>query len=187
MLAQDNFQRANQTYWGTASDGHTWTSDADTNTIFSINNNAGQVANGSGSYSAILGSSGTDEEGLFTGSISNYSSTNIGAVLRWNDGNNWYKAYLDGASLIVQKKVNGTAAVLSAAAFPATAGASYNLRFRVVGSTLYAKAWAGSSAEPAGWMVTTNDSTFQHGYCGLRMQVYSNSATFTSFQAVIPQ
>ena len=187
VLAQDNFQRANQTYWGTASDGHTWTSDADTNTIFSINNNAGQVANGSGSYSAILGSSGTDEEGLFTGSISNYSSTNIGAVLRWNDGNNWYKAYLDGASLIVQKKVNGTAAVLSAAAFPATAGASYNLRFRVVGSTLYAKAWAGSSAEPAGWMVTTNDSTFQHGYCGLRMQVYSNSATFTSFQAVIPQ
>jgi hypothetical protein len=119
--------------------------------------------------------------------MSNYSSTNIGAVLRWNDGNNWYKAYLDGASLIVQKKVNGTATALSAAAFPATANTSYSLRFRIVGSTLYAKAWATSSAEPTGWMVTTNDKTFQSGYCGLRMQVYSNVATFTSFQAVVPQ
>src|SRR5205085_2319972 len=99
-LAQDNFQRANQKYWGTASGGYTWGGDASSNSVFSITGNVGQVANGNTSYSAVLGPTTTNAEVLFTGSISNFNNTNIGAVQRWTDGNDWYKAYIDGTSLV---------------------------------------------------------------------------------------
>src|SRR5216684_3568043 len=132
-LAQDNFQRANQTHWGKASDGLTWGGDANSVNVFSISANTGQVANGSTNYSAVLGPVATNAEILFSGSISKFSNTNIGAVLRWTDGNNWYKAYIDGSNLIVQKKVKGSATILGKASFTAAAGTSYTLRFSVSG------------------------------------------------------
>jgi streptogramin lyase len=183
-LAQDNFQRANQTYWGTASDGPTWASDANSSSVFSINANTGKLANGSSSYSAVLGPTAADAEVLFTGSMSSFSNTNMGAVLRWTDGNNWYKAYIDGTNLVLQKKVNGTTTILATVSFSATAGTSYTLRFRVVGTTLYAKVWNTGNTEPGSWMLTQTDSTFQSGYCGLRILVQgSATATITSFVA----
>ena len=184
-LAQDNFHRANRTYWGTASDGLTWGGDANTVTVFSISGNTGQVANGSASYSAVLGPVATNAEALFSGSMSKFNNTNIGAVLRWTDGNNWYKAYIDGSNLVVQKKVKGSATILGTAPFTATAGTSYTLRFSVSGSTLSAKVWQTGSPEPASWMVTLTDSTLQSGYCGLRMLIQNGAvATYTSFIAI---
>jgi hypothetical protein len=121
---------------------------------------------------------------LFSGSISLFTNTNIGAVLRWTDGNNWYKAYIDGTNLVVQKKVNGTATVLGTSPFSATGGTSYTLRFRVVGTMLYVKAWKTGGTEPTSWMVTVTDSSLASGYCGLRMLVQNSAmVTITSFQA----
>ena len=183
-LAQDNFQRTNQKYWGTASDGLTWGGDANSNGVFSISGNSGQIANGSTNYNAILGPSATDAEVLFTGSISNFKNTNIGAVLRWTDGNDWYKAYIDGTSLVVQKKVSGSARVLGSTSFHATGGTSYTLRFRIVGTALYAKVWQTGNSEPTNWMVTVTDSSFSSGYCGLRVLDQNSAvADFTSFIA----
>ena len=183
-LAQDNFQRANQTFWGTASDGQTWGSDASSNSAFSITNKTGQVASGSASYSAVLGPTATNAEVLFTGSLSTYNGSNIGAVLRWTDGNNWYKAYIDGTNLVVQKKVSGSTTILGTASFPATGGTSYSLRFRVVGTNLFAKAWQTGNTEPANWMVTATDSTFSSGNCGLRMLDQNGAiVNYTSFLA----
>src|SRR5205085_3792476 len=147
----------------------TWGSDASSNGTFSITGNAGQVANGNTSYSAELGPTATNAEVLFTGSISSFNNTNLGAVLRWTDGNNWYKAYIDGTSLVVQKKVSGSTTILGTASFPASGGTSYTLRFRVVGTNLYAKVWQTGTTEPANWMVTTTDGSLSSGYCGLRM------------------
>src|SRR6266487_1524881 len=53
-LAHDTFQRADRTYWGTASDGQLWGGDANSSTVFSISGNTGQLANGYTSYSAAL-------------------------------------------------------------------------------------------------------------------------------------
>lgn len=184
LLAKDTFKRANQQFWGKASDGLTWGGDANTQTVFSINNNAGQIANGSGPYNAVLGPSTTDAEVLFTGSLSTFTNNNLGAVLRWQDTNNWYKAYIDGTNLVIQSKLNGTTTILTQAAFAATPNTAYNLRFRVVGTTLYAKAWATTQTEPAAWTATTTSSAFSSGRCGLRIQVVSSSsATVTFFQA----
>jgi hypothetical protein len=118
-----------------------------------------------------------------TGSLSSFSNSNFGDVLRWTDGNNWYKAFLDGASLIIQKKVAGTTTILARVPFTATAGTSYAIHFRVVGSTLTANVWAASGSEPSGWMVTASDSTFTSGYSGMRFLTQSGTATVTSFLA----
>jgi len=184
ILAQDTFHRANQALWGTASDGHTWGGDANTLSVFSIVNNTGQVSNGTTSYSAVLGPAATNAEVLFSGSMSIFSNTNLGAVLRWTNGNNWYKAYIDGTSLIVQKKVNGATTILGSAPFAATTGTSYTLRFRVVGTTLYARVWQTGTTEPTSWMITVTDSSFSSGYCGLRMLAQNGAtAAYTSFLA----
>jgi len=186
-LAQDTFRRQDQQGWGKASDGHTWKGDVNTASAFSIAANTGQVANGSTSYNAILGPTATNAEVLVTGSISSFSNTNFGAVLRWTDTNNWYKAYIDGTSLVLQKRVNGTATVLALIPFAASAGTSYTIHFRVAGTSLMVNAWPSSTTEPSNWMITQPDSSFGSGFCGLRMLVQGGAVlNITSFQALVP-
>lgn len=183
-LGQDTFKRSNQKFWGTASDGQTWGGDAGKNSVFSIKNSTGQLAGGNTNYSAVLGPVATNAQVLFSGSISSFNSTNFGAVLRWTDGNNWYKAYIDGSHLVIQKRVNGNATILKQVAFTAKANTSYTLRFSISGSTLSAKVWQTGTTEPANWMATATDTTFASGYCGLRMLVENNAVlTITSFLA----
>ena len=181
-LARDTFQRTNQTYWGKASDSQTWGGDANSSNVFSISGNTGKVSNGNTSYSVVLGPVVTNAEVLFSGSISSFNNVNLGAVLRWKDGNNWYKAYIDGSNLVIQKKINGSTNVLGQVAFTATAGTSYTLRFSVSGTTLSAKVWQTGKTEPTNWMVKVTDSSLQSGHCGLRMLDQNAAvATFTSF------
>jgi hypothetical protein len=104
-------------------------------------------------------------------------------VLRWTDGNNWYKAYIDGQNLVLQKKVAGTTTVVGTVPFAAAAGTAYTIHFRVVGSTLTANVWAASGPEPSGWMITVTDTSLTSGYCGLRILTQSGTATITAFQA----
>ena len=183
-LGTDSFHRANQALWGTASDGQSWGGDANTASVFSVSGNAGLVTNTGGtSYSAVLGPSATDSEVIATGSLSSFTNSNFGDVLRWTDGNNWYKAYLDGANLVIQKKVAGSTTVLATTPFAATAGVSYTIHFRVVGSTLTANAWPSSASEPSGWMATTTDTSLASGQAGMRFLTQGGTATITAFQA----
>ncbi len=183
-LGLDTFHRTNQSLWGKASDGLAWGGDANSAGFFSISGNQGLVANGSGSYSAVLGSKAANEEVVFTGSINSFANNNFGAVLRWTDNNNWYKAYVDGASLILQKRVNGTTTVLAHVPFVAAGATAYTIHFRTVGTTLSANIWKAGAAEPAGWMATATDSSFASGYAGMRMQVLSGSTlSISSFKA----
>lgn len=187
VIAQDTFQRSDQSQWGNATDGQTWGGDANTLNVFSIVNGQGQVANGYTSYSAVLGPSTANAEVLLTGSLSffGWSTTNIGAILRWSDPNNWYKAYIDGSNLIIQKRVNGNFNTIAATPFTPSANSLYSIRFRVVGNTLYAKAWLASNPEPANWMLTVNDGSLSSGTCGMRILVQGGAvATITSFQAM---
>ena len=184
VLAGDTFQRANRALWGTASDGLNWGGDANTIAAFSISGNAGLVSNtGSASYSAVLGPSATDSEVYATATMSVFGSSNWGDVLRWTDGNDWYKAFIDGSNLFLQKKVAGSTTILASVPFTASAGTSYTIHFRVVGSTLSANVWPSTATEPAGWMVTATDTSFTSGFCGLRFLTQAGTATISSFQA----
>ena len=183
-LGTDTFQRANQSLWGTASDGQSWGGDANIQSVFSISNNAGLVSNtGGNSYSAVLGPQAANAEVFVSGSLSTYSNSNFGGVLRWTNGNNWYKAYIDGGSLIIQRRVNGITSILASVPFKATAGTSYTIHFEAVGSTLSANVWASSGSEPTGWMVTASDTSFTSGFCGMRFLTQGGTATITSFLA----
>jgi len=84
----------------------------------------------------------------------------------------------------VQKKVSGTITTVGTASFAASGGTSYTLRFRVVGTTLYARVWQTGTTEPGNWMVMVTDTTFSSGFCGLRMLAQSGAtASYTSFLA----
>jgi hypothetical protein len=183
ILAQDTFQRADQPFWGTASDGQPWGSDAANKNVFSISAKTGQVANGQGAFNATLGPAITDAEVQFSASISQFNQSNFGALLRWTDANDWYKAYVDGTSLVLLKRAAGMTTRLNSIPFTARAGSSYTLLFRVVGTTLAAKVWQTGNVEPANWMVTVTDNTLQSGYAGLRLVLENGIvAKFTSFQ-----
>ena len=183
-VGSDSFQRANQALWGTASDGQAWGGDANTQAVFSVKGNAGVVSNAGGtSYSAVLGPAVSNAEVVATGSLSSFSNANLGTVLRWADGNNWYKAFIDGANLVLQKKVAGSTTVLATAPFAAAAGTAYTIHFRAVGSTLTANVWPASGTEPSGWMVTATDTALTTGRCGLRFLTQAGTATITAFQA----
>lgn len=184
VLGQDTFQRANQSLWGKASDGQTWAGEANSLNVFSIVNNAGQVANGTTGYYALLGPTATNAEVVFSGSLSSFKGSNLGAVLRWKNGNNWYRAYFNGSNLFIQKKVAGVTTILGKAAFTATTGLLYTVDFKIVGTTLSANIWQTGSTEPTGWMVTVTESSLASGNCGLRIQEQTGTtATISSFLA----
>jgi hypothetical protein len=173
ILAQDDFQRPNQALWGNASDGSVWGGDANTAPVFSIVAGKGLVTGGTGFFNAILGSREASEEVVFSGSVSHFDNLrdNLGAVLRLSDDNNYYKAYFDGASLILIKRVAGVVTRLGAVPFPAQDAVRYSLRFRVVGSRLLVRAWQSEDAEPATWMIQAVDSQLSTGFGGLRVLV----------------
>ena len=187
-LAQDTFQRPNQAEWGVASDGQTWGGGANTNSVFSIVNSSGQVSNGTGTYSAVLGVTAPDAEVLFSGSVSTYTNTNLGAVLRWQNSKNFYKAYIDKTSFVIQKRYHNIVTTLGSVPFAATAGTSYTIRFQTVGTTLHAKVWQTGTTEPTDWMITVTDTSLLSGLCGLQMHTASGtSVNYTSFLATAPE
>jgi len=182
ILAQDMFQRANQVFWGISSNGLAWGGDAKNSQSFAIVNHTGRVTNGSGVFDAILGPVAVNSEAVFSGSLTNYTSSSLGAVLRWTDANNLYKVFLGGGQLIMLKKVAGVVTELKTVAFPVKDGASYTFRCRAVGQVLLASVWLTGQVEPQSWMLTVTDRDLQSGYDGMRLVVQNGTtATITSF------
>ena len=182
ILAQDTFQRANHVFWGIASDGQAWSGDAKSSQGFAIVNHTGQVTNSNGVYDAILGPRAANAEVVFSGSLTHYASSSLGAVLRWTDANNLYKVFLGGGQLILLKKVAGVVTVLKTVPFPAQDGISYTFRFRVIGSLLSVRARPTAQVEPSTWMLMVTDTDLLSGYGGLRMVMQSGTtAVITSF------
>jgi hypothetical protein len=182
ITAQDTFLRDNQSFWGIASDGQRWLADALTSSSFAIVNHTGQVTNGNGIYDAILGPRINNAEIVFSGSLSSFRTSTLGALLRWTDASNLYKVYLDGSHLILLKDVAGVVSVLKSVMFAAQAGQLYTFHFRVLGSFLAANVWPVNSPEPANWMITATDTSLSSGYGGIRVVLRNGiTATITSF------
>lgn len=183
ILAQDTFQRPDQMFWGTSSDGQPWGADAKNVPGFSIVNHTGQVIGSNGVYDAIVGPVAVNSEVVFSGSLSHYASSSLGALLRWTDANNLYKAFLGGGQLILLKKVAGVVTVLKTVPFLTRDGVSYTIRFRAVGHLLLARVWPTVQAEPQNWLLMMPDGDLQSGLDGIRLVVQSGStATITSYR-----
>jgi len=183
ILAQDTFQRANQALWGAASDGQSWEGDANKLAAFSIGGSIhtwGQIANNRGQggqiYNALIGPASENVNLVVSGSVDPFRlNVNFGVVLRWHDVNNWYKALIDGADLVVLKRVNGVTTRLGALRFPALSGKTYTLHFRAIGATLFASAWQSDQPEPAHWMIVVSDMSLVSGQGGVRVVLQNNT------------
>lgn len=182
-LAQDTFQRPDQQFWGMASDGQSWSGDAAKASAFAITNHTGQVTgNSSAIYDSVLGKPVADSEVLVSGSINHFAAANLGVLLRWTDGNNLYKVFIDGTNLTALKKVNGVVSTLQSVPFAAKDGTSYSIRARMVGTGIMASVWQTGQAEPSKWMLTSTDNGLASGYDGLRLIVQMGiTITITSF------
>lgn len=174
VLGKDTFQRAAQVFWGTASDGRMWGGDANSIEVFSIVKGAGQIDHAQGAFNAVLGTLNTNAEALVSGSVNQFvagGKVNMGAVLRWKDTNNWYKALIDGTNLQILSRVNGVTTSLALVPFPAKGGVIYTLRFRAMGANLFARAWQSGQPEPATWMLTVANTALTQGMGGVRVLV----------------
>jgi hypothetical protein len=190
MLAQDTFHRPDQTFWGTASDGHKWGGEANVLVGFSIAGGMGQIhriVNGHSFYTATLGPVITDADLVVSASLSRFNPSHLGVVLRFKDDVNYYKVLVDQSQLNILKRVNNKSTTLQKIPFAAQANTPYTIRFHAVGTTLQAKVWQTGSTEPADWMVTATDNTFQSGRGGLRPQLDQNDTLQISlFNMTIP-
>jgi hypothetical protein len=183
-LAQDTFQRQNQPLWGTATDGRMWQGDANTANAFSIANGVGQIANAQGTLNAVLGQPVADVNVTMNGALNHFNdgNVNLGAVVRWIDGNNWYKTLIDGTHLIMLKRVKGVTTTLGSVPFQTQGGTMYSLRFQAIGAMLFAKVWPAGATEPANWMLNITDTTLTNGQAGIRVLLQKTTiATITSF------
>lgn len=185
ILAQDSFKRADQVFWGTATDGRQWIGDANSIEVFSIVGVAGQIDHAQGAFNAILGPATTNAEVDFSGTVNQFAAgavVNMGAVLRWTDNNNWYKALINGSNLQILRRVKGTTTSLGSVPFSAQGGVSYTLRFRAIGAAFFVKAWQSNQPEPNAWMLTVMDTMLTKGSGGLRFLVQNGSVIrVTSF------
>ncbi len=186
VLATDTFQRPNQASWGTASDGRQWGGDANAKPAFSITNLKGQIAGGQGALDAVIGIPTDNVDVTISGSINQFGNgVNFGAVLRWTSPNNWYKAFIDGNKLGILKNVNGQSTMIKQVDVKTTAGVAQTLRFRSLGTMLFAKVWPSATTEPQNWMLVVDDHAIPTGQVGIR--VFAQPATvitITSFNAI---
>lgn len=161
----DTFTASDNSPWDTGKwDTLLLTTDASAKII----GNAGRLDTGSSvSYSgratvARKGSALADGEWLLTAVFPEAGNGGLQVFLRTDPATitGYYFQIQLGTGLSLGKAVNGEFSTLqNLPGVSATIGASYKLRFRIIGTVLQAKAWPTGTAEPGAWNMTATDST----------------------------
>lgn len=170
--ASDAFGRTLASGWGTADTGGTWALNG-SSSYFSVGNGVGamNLAAGRGPSAYLPGVSTTAADTAVTLSldkIGNGGGTFLGVAGRRVASNEYrgkIKVASDGSvTLQITRLAGGSETTLSqiSAGFAVTAGQAVRLRVEVTGTsptTVSAKVWRVGTAEPAGWMLTSTDTT----------------------------
>src|ERR1017187_10084461 len=154
-LALDTFTRANQTGWGAASGGGTWS----TGSGLSITSNEGTISSpGTSQYETLGSTTAGYGNGLVRFSIQASTDT-AGIILRDQSNGNMYLARYDGTGNIAfMYRISGAWTTVAKVAFPITLKQFYWLRFVVQGSNVMLKAWPYGTTEPSTWTLSTTSS-----------------------------
>jgi hypothetical protein len=184
IIGQDSFSRADQSGWGTASDGQTYTQPVGT-LVLSIVSNQGNVAGGSGATVIFFGSkTSADAQALCRMKFS-ATSNSLSLVLRATASNNFYLARYGNAAgqIDISKDVAGTITQIVTGSFAPAISTLFWCRFQVVGNTLSAKWWLDGSGEPSTWTLSTTDSAISAaGQFGFRVAgTAGNNMDFDSY------
>ncbi len=177
ILASDTFQRPDQRYWGRASDGQPWQADASNERNFVIFHHEGVIEATTTDIfcNALLGPTTENVEITFTAALGQYGSSQLGAVLRWSDAQNFYALSLDGQKLALTRTMDNMQIPLQSVPFPARGGALYTFRFRAVGAQLFAMVWPTGQPAPTNWQISAVDSALSQGQAGLRTVVQNGT------------
>ncbi len=177
ILVQDTFVRANQSTWGTASNGMVW---SPSSSAMSIASNEGVISNTASSLFGTLGSGTTvDGNGLVRFSLASTSDT-AGIALRMQSNGNVYLGRYDGAGhLQFEYRIGTSWTHVSLVNFTPAANTFYWMRFQVQATNVSLKAWQYGTAEPAGWAWTGSVSGISSA--GL-MGLYAYAASGTPVQ-----
>lgn len=182
IVRQDTFTRANQSGWGTASDGNAWAASG----TEAIASNEGCIGTSAASSFSTLGAAlaGADAEGLVRFQIGGSTDT-AGILLRWtNSSNHWLFRYDGAGHVAAMVKVSGTYTTLSPSyTFTPTNGTFYWLRARCQGTTIEFKVWQDGTSEPSSWTESyTSSSQNVAGNVGLYGFGHtSNSVKFDTY------
>lgn len=174
-VASDDFNRTVAAgSWGTASDGHTWTTSG-TASNFSVDGAEGLIIPTATASDRIawvnVGGLDQDVQTQFkVTDTAESSSLNVGLVARLTDASNYYgvEARYNSTStitLLIRKRVAGVATDLVSITVPTlnpNIDAWRYLRFQVSGNSLRAKMWGEVEPEPD-WMLITTDSSLTTG------------------------
>lgn len=163
IIASDTFTRANQTGWGTASDGtDTWSQAAGsyTNNIVS---NQGELTGSTAINFMQLGTqTSADMEMLVRLTGSNPTLSQAKCILRATGSATYYRMGMGttATKFVIDINNAGTITNLALAAVTAfVANTEYWIRARVQGTNLYARVWQDGTTEPTSWTATATNST----------------------------
>jgi hypothetical protein len=184
-IGTDTFQRANQSGWGTASDGQTW-QHISGNATAAISNNTGTLtANTTHDFWALGAEYG---DMCVTCEVQITGGGDAGIAVRSTSNTNIYRLNVSsGGNPNLTKYVGGTqTSIASDPSLTYTLGSWVYLKMQIVGSQIMTKAWADGTAEPSTWgIVVTDTSITGVGYAGVNAYVPgSDVAAFRYFRAV---
>lgn len=176
----DTFIRANQSGWGTASDGQTWALVGSGTMTATIASDEGTLSGVANSDTVLQFGSKTvaDVEAVCRVTGTNFTLDRLGPILRVQNATNWYQAAIFNGNLTISKMVSGALSTVAHVAFASTNGAYYWIRYHVASQFHYVRAWRDGSVEPIGWQVIAQDSSFTVAG-GFGMEGWSSSAADT--------
>ena len=211
VFARDDFDRTVTTGWGTADRGGNWSIPTGASR-YSVGSGVGRVnlTAGAGTTATLPGVSAADTETKVSVSMDKASTGGgqyISVIGRSVSGVGDYRAKVrvlstGAVSLSLVKMIGTTETALTTVTVPGltyVAGDTMNIRLQVVGTsptTVKAKVWKSTAAEPGGWTSSTGDTTSElqtAGAVGL-YSFLSGSATnapvvvtYDNFMAGVPQ
>lgn len=176
--------------WGNADYGDAWTFTGGSASDYAVSGGVGthsQTTINASRYTTLPAPSADTDVAVTvsTSALAVGGPEYVGLAARWLDVNNLYFARVafntnQTLTLVIQKRVGGAQTDLTSLTVPGThaAGTAFKLRFSVSGSTLRAKAWLASGAEPD-WQSTVTDTALTAaGRIGVR-SILSNLSTNT--------
>jgi len=160
IIGSDSFSRADQSGWGNASDGQTWSQVQGAGTLAIASNEGtftGQIAT---DEVMVLGStSQADTDCLVRFKVTNSGNDVPGVVFRSNGSNTFYRVRNNSGTLGIRRINAGSSTTVGVdTAVAMSAGTFYWIRGKIVGSTIYATMWADGGSEPAP-QITVTDGT----------------------------
>lgn len=172
-VATDDFTRTVSNAWGTASDGHAWTTSGNA-TDFSVNGSQGLITPNATASSRFVwvNVGGPDQDIMGTVRIADTAESGLlstGIVGRLTDSSNFYSLRFkygpSSTQLVITRRVASVDVDLVTMTVPQlnpNTSAYRYMRFQIKGNVLMGKVWGVNDPEPD-WMIVTTDTGLTTG------------------------